>query len=592
MKYFILRLIKINLTFRIFIFFLIAYTTQTSNAQSDKVIDSIQKLIPTLHDSLKFDSYILIFKKTLRKKPDLSKTYLDSATYISNNLKEIKTKQSKTLKLYDNLGEYYYRISDFKKLEELDEKIVSIYLKKENKKKLAVAYNNISRTQQRLSKFEKSIESVMKSLKLQDELGYAENKKAFSYRSLVTLYGKILNYEKSNFYNKKLEDIYTKSNDSTSLASVWGSFGLSYKKAKDYDNALKYYKKSSKIYEVLKNKNALAHNYNYLGSLYISKDSLELAKRYLKEALNLGKAVKDKPTIAVSLNNLGVISNRQKKFNDAIEYLEDSKKIGQEIGHRHLLIDVYFNLSRAYFGKRDYRKAYINRSYQTKLKDSIFKRESIDKINELEIKYQTEIKEQQILIQDKEIELLKHKEENNNLQRLLLAIGFFLSLIGFYGIRQKLKRNKLEKLKLNTELAFKKKELTTHALHLAKKNEVLAGLRQKAKELKTSENNSNGYQQLIRTINFDLKDDNNWKNFSKYFQDVHKDFNSNVKQKYPEVTSNELRLMSLLKMNLSSKEIANILNISPEGIKKARYRLRKKLNINTDDSLQDLILNL
>jgi DNA-binding CsgD family transcriptional regulator len=65
-----------------------------------------------------------------------------------------------------------------------------------------------------------------------------------------------------------------------------------------------------------------------------------------------------------------------------------------------------------------------------------------------------------------------------------------------------------------------------------------------------------------------------------------------VKARFPDITANELRLLALLKMNLSSKEIANILNISQEGIKKARYRLRKKLNIATEDSLQDLVLSL
>ena len=61
---------------------------------------------------------------------------------------------------------------------------------------------------------------------------------------------------------------------------------------------------------------------------------------------------------------------------------------------------------------------------------------------------------------------------------------------------------------------------------------------------------------------------------------------------YPNVSNNDLRLMSLLKMNLSSKEIANILNISIEGVKKARYRLRKKLNLSTEESLQELVIEL
>ena len=149
----------------------------------------------------------------------------------------------------------------------------------------------------------------------------------------------------------------------------------------------------------------------------------------------------------------------------------------------------------------------------------------------------------------------------------------------------------MEREKVVSKLAFKKKELTTHALHLAKKNEVLENVKLKAKNLK-SQSDAKGYQELIKTINFDQQDDKNWENFSRYFEEVHRDFNRKVKSKYPQITSNELRLLALLKMNLTSKEIANILNISPEGVKKARYRLRKKLYITTEDSLQDLVLSL
>jgi len=173
-----------------------------------------------------------------------------------------------------------------------------------------------------------------------------------------------------------------------------------------------------------------------------------------------------------------------------------------------------------------------------------------------------------------------------------LGVSLLVFGLSFYGIRQRMKRNKLEREKVAAELAFKKKELTTQALHLAKKNETLENLKQKAKELKEKEASTNGYQQLITSINFDLQDDNNWENFARYFEEVHKDFNSKVAKKYPEVTSNELRLMALLKMNLSSKEIANILNISIPGIKKARQRLRKKMNLSTSDSLENAVLSI
>ncbi|WP_273567626.1 helix-turn-helix transcriptional regulator [Maribacter halichondriae] len=198
---------------------------------------------------------------------------------------------------------------------------------------------------------------------------------------------------------------------------------------------------------------------------------------------------------------------------------------------------------------------------------------------------------------------MEEKEKVSNLQKIALGGGLGLSLLtlgfGFYGIRQKIKRNKIEKEKIaaelqlkESELAFKKKELTTHALHLAKKNEVLENVKQKARELKSSENGGRGYQQLIQTINFDQQDDKNWENFTQYFEQVHKDFSKIVKTKYPDITKNELRLMALLKMNLSSKEIATILNISSDGVKKARQRLRKKMELSPEESLESTVLTM
>lgn len=191
--------------------------------------------------------------------------------------------------------------------------------------------------------------------------------------------------------------------------------------------------------------------------------------------------------------------------------------------------------------------------------------------------------------------VLEQEAKINNQQRWLLGGGMSLSLLalgfGFYGFRQRTKKNKLEKEKVESELAFKKKELTTHALHLAKKNEVLENVKQKAAALKTSES-GRGYQQLIQTINFDQQDDKNWENFIQYFEQVHKDFNRTVRERYPEVTKNELRLMALLKMNLSTKEIANILNISIAGVKKAGNRLRKKLEITPEESLEELVITI
>ncbi|WP_421803236.1 tetratricopeptide repeat protein [Flagellimonas sp.] len=363
--------------------------------------------------------------------------------------------------------------------------------------------------------------------------------------------------------------------------------GYAYLGLDNIDKGIEHFKKSLEISISSGRKGFEAICYHNLGLANRKKGNLDLAEQFLKKSIDLGKTTANNSVS--SLNELGSLSLEKNEPLESIKHHTEAIQLADSIKSLVELKDGYKGRSMAYEKNGQYQKALEDKKQFIILNDSIFNSTKSQQIEELRTIYETEKKEQQIALLEQEAKVSK-------LQKYLLGGGLGLSILvfgfGFYGIRQKLKRNKAEKAKVDAELAFKKKELTTHALHLAKKNEVLESLKQKAETLKKEESSKNGYQQLISTINFDLQDDNNWENFSRYFEEVHKDFNSNVKTKYPQVTPNELRLLALLKMNLSSKEIANILNISQEGIKKARYRLRKKLNIQTEDSLQDLVLSL
>lgn len=363
--------------------------------------------------------------------------------------------------------------------------------------------------------------------------------------------------------------------------------GYAYLGLDNIDKGIEHFKKSLEISISSGRKGFEAICYHNLGLANRKKGNLDLAEQFLKKSIDLGKTTANNSVS--SLNELGSLSLEKNEPLESIKHHTEAIQLADSIKSLVELKDGYKGRSLAYELNGQYQKALEDKKQFIILNDSIFNSTKSQQIEELRTIYETEKKEQQIALLEQEAKVSK-------LQKYLLGGGLGLSVLvfgfGFYGVRQKLKRNKAEKAKLDAELDFKKKELTTHALHLAKKNEVLESIKQKAEALKKEESVKTGYQNLIRTIDFDLQDDNNWKNFSRYFEEVHKDFNSNVKARFPEVTPNELRLLALLKMNLSSKEIANILNISHEGIKKARYRLRKKLNIQTEDSLQDLVLSL
>jgi DNA-binding CsgD family transcriptional regulator len=140
-------------------------------------------------------------------------------------------------------------------------------------------------------------------------------------------------------------------------------------------------------------------------------------------------------------------------------------------------------------------------------------------------------------------------------------------------------------------LDFRNKELTTYALHMAQKNSMLEELRQCIQELGlTQKESAPGYKRLTRLIDYSFTLDKDWDEFKLYFERVHQDFFGRLKEQYPSLSANELRLCALLKLNLSVKEMASLMGISPESVKMARHRLRKKLGLTSDQNLAEFML--
>ncbi len=403
------------------------------------------------------------------------------------------------------------------------------------------------------------------------------------------------NYQKSISYNEEALKIYREFNDQFFEINVLNDIGLNYYTLEDYAKAIQYLEKALEVNRNIKNQSLQSTILTNLGNSYANFNRTDKAIETIKNGIEVAEKIGAKNKTVEGYNALANVYNVSNQLDPAIFYYSKSIALIDSDESKNNLSNAYEGRSNLYAKIGNYRLAYEDYLSHKKLSDSIYNTVKSQQIEELKTIYETEKKEQQIAIQDQEINLLEEKAKVSNLQKLLLGGGLGLSLLvvgfGFYGFRQKIKRNKIEKEKVDAELAFKKKELTTHALHLAKKNEVLESVKLKAKALKEKEDVS-GYKELIKTINFDQQDDKNWESFTQYFEQVHKDFASTVKTKYPDVTKNELRFMALLKMNLSSKEIATILNISTDGIKKARQRLRKKMGLTPQDSLENTVLSI
>jgi ligand-binding sensor domain-containing protein len=148
---------------------------------------------------------------------------------------------------------------------------------------------------------------------------------------------------------------------------------------------------------------------------------------------------------------------------------------------------------------------------------------------------------------------------------------------------------------LETEIQFKNAELATSAMHLVKKGELISRLKAELNQLMRRVDvpaAQTEVKKMIKQLEEDEQIDQEWDQFAKHFDKVHSDFVVQLKSKHPDISAGEVKLCSFLRMNLSSKEIAQLLNISVRGVEISRYRLRKKLNLQAGENLFDYLIQI
>jgi DNA-binding CsgD family transcriptional regulator len=138
-------------------------------------------------------------------------------------------------------------------------------------------------------------------------------------------------------------------------------------------------------------------------------------------------------------------------------------------------------------------------------------------------------------------------------------------------------------------------ELAATAMNLVQKKEFLLKIREEINKLKqsgTRQVEATDLKKVLKDLTTEDKLDEEWEQFSRHFNHVHNNFLVTLKEKYPQLTAHDLKLCAYLRMNLSSKEIARLMSISIRGVEINRYRLRKKLPLETKESLFDFLLKL
>lgn len=559
-------------------------TTVCGAAQN--IPDTLSLQDTTLVQSLIESSYEYAYSD-----PDLAIEFADSALRLSEQLNFKKGKAGAHQELGYSLsvkGDFHAALNHIKKGIEISRTIGDSLT-------LVSLINDMGSVYKSQSEYDAALEHYFEALNLCEEMEL-ERGVAVSLGNIGLCYFEMSDHNHALKFYKRALKIHQRLGNENSLAITYNNIGLLYGDEERYDEALKFHRKALEIRRKLGYTIGIANSLNNIGRLHMQQNHSTEAIQYLRKALSVNNN-RDPDLSSIIHENLTKLYITTKQYDSALFHakrtLELSKNYGTKLGEKiayELLAEIYEKIGH-------YDKPYISQKKLTAVKDSILNAEKTRQIHELQTKYETAQKE-------KEIAVLEQERQRQALLRNVFLAG--LILVGIIGVliynRQKLKIRKkqtelenrrLKEDQLTKDLEFKNRELTNHSLHLVQKNETMKKLKESIGQIKGNENGiAKDLQKLENMVDYSFNLDEDWEQFQHYFQEVHSGFFQALKNEFPDLTSNELRLAALAKLNLSIKETATILGITPDSVKTARYRLRKKLEMETEENLHEVLMEI
>jgi len=566
-------------------------------AQNQKAIDSLKGLLKTQKGTDRLKTLHEISIEHIFYDTKLALPYIIEETELAEKLND-SSFMAESANLY---GVYYNMTSDYRKSITKYREAIGLFTKLNNKDRLSRVLNNLANSYRELGEFEHSLQTHMKALKLKEEISADLDNLAASYWNIGNAHGDVKNFKASNEWYKKAIDAYQELEQEDDLISVQTLVGYNYKEIKEYDKALPYFIKAIDYYKKTKQETNLAAIYDVVGNLYFDLEDYNKAKEYYEESVKVSKNHDEATLTARSIRNLGRVNNKLGNYEKALKLLFNSLETFKNRETKLSMYNNYYYISEVYESMGNYKKALEYYKNFSTLRNEVMDNDKIKAINELEIKYQTEKKESEIALQNEEIKTLNAQAENDKLTKTLYGIGMFsfIAIAGliYFGLRQRIKRNRIQREKqeeiYKQEIAFKKKELASQTLHLVQKNTFIQELKDNLEKIKKSpELFKVEFRRLVMLLKKESAEDRDWEVFKSYFSEVHNNFDNKIKAIANDITEKEIRLASFLRMNLSTKEIASMLNVLPDSVLKSKYRLKKKLALNKEDDLTQFLNTL
>ncbi len=518
----------------------------------------------------------------------------------------------------NDVGYCYYVIGIYDLAIKYYQQALAIFDQSGNTAELYATLNNIGSVYFKWGKYEQAIEYFLQTLRFDEEENNDENL-AMTNNNIGKVYHAWHKYDLAISYLNTALEYARKTQNSNNQAVKLSNLGMVYLETGNASKAMELLQEALALDEAAGRQYKVAIRKNEISRILASEEKYDEAIAYCLEAIDFFEKANIVESLIIARKDLGYYYAASGKFEKAEQAYLQAISIGEEIGSDYTLIASYQGLSSLYKDWGLFEKAWKYRNKYDEANQRVFNAEKHKQLANYEIKYRT--RETQI-----ENELLKNENrlKQNRLTFVLLAAGslLFIIVLLIYGIRLKNKTLKQQKELAAHELSEKEKEkqhfedkvfaeqqinrlqqeqfeqnieyknhlLANSILGLVQKNEFLIDLKEKFTQ--SGEENGISKKDIISLINQNIDLDQDWNKFKLEFSEIHPGFFDKLMADYPDLSETYVQLCAYLRIDLPSKEIAQLQHISMSAVNKNRQRLRKKLGLEAEADLSGFLKRL
>ncbi|MDX5511553.1 MAG: sensor histidine kinase [Hymenobacteraceae bacterium] len=445
--------------------------TTTNAFASAAVIDSLQQeLIKANEDTQKVNLLNSLCWEYTYINPKVAQEYGSQALSLAEKLKftyGMAVAHNRIGVLYDVTGRYTAA---------LDEYALAIkqYKSINNLKGVASTLNNIGLVYWNIGAYDKALSYYLSSLKKFEAIGLHKGV-GNAYNNIGLIYMDLKNMDKALYYQKKALQLKQALSDPHGIATSYTNLGLIYYDKKEYDKAQHFLERSLIIKEKIKDNYGIGRTLNSLGFTYIRKGMFDEGMKFLYKAVYYKKLVDDKQGLAATYQDIQTAFFEKDLIDSALVYNYKALQLAEETGAHKILYKIYNNLSIIYAQRGQYKQAFAYAQKYTASKDSVLNEQKTRQLAELATRYETEKKENEIALLNRQQQLqqlkIKHQDlllNKRNTQIGIVIIGFLVCAVIAYLFY---KQNQLrQKLVLDQEM-LKQHKLRTRAVMEAEARE-------------------------------------------------------------------------------------------------------------------------